>query len=496
MRVLFVASECFPYLKTGGLADVIAALPAALHALGMDVRILLPGYPGLADRLRAVHTVRVLPDLPGGPPARLLTGLGEDDITFYVLDAPSFFARDGNPYLGPDGRDWPDNHLRFGALSKAAAQIGWDGDGEGWRPDVVHAHDWQAGLTPAFLALGNRPRPASILTVHNLAFQGLFPPDTLHELDLPLASFSMHGMEFHGKLGFLKAGLYYADRLTTVSPTYAREIQGPEMGFGLDGLLRGRAADLVGILNGVDVRHWDPATDRLIGTRYDANRLDAKAENKAGLQQAFGLRQRPDALVFGLVSRLTHQKGIDLLLQALPRLLELGGQLVILGTGSPDIEEPLAAAARDHAGHIGLARTYDETLSHRIQAGADVTLVPSRFEPCGLTQMYALRYGTLPLVSEVGGLADTVVNVTEGTLADGTATGFVFEPVELAPLLQALDRAATLWSQPELWRRVQHSAMSRDVGWASSARQYAALYRQVRAEAPGRSSDQPMPMHR
>lgn len=484
MRILFVASECYPYVKTGGLADVVAALPPALKALGLDVRLLLPGYPAVLERLgvmRALRDLRGMPGLPPETPVQLLSSLGEDDIPVYVLDAPALYARPGTIYLGPDGKDWPDNHLRFGALGRTAALLGLDGDGAGWRPQVLHAHDWQAGLAAAHLRhpvwpFVGRPRPATVFTIHNLAFQGLFPPATVPLLGLPWTDFTPEGLEFHGKLGFLKAGLVYSDRLTTVSPTYAREIQGPEMGFGLDGVLRARAGDLTGILNGVDTRYWDPAADAHLAAAYDAAHLDGKAANKRALQLAFGLTPDPAAPLFAIVSRLTHQKGIDLVMQALPRLLAQGGQLAVLGTGSRELEAAISAAAAANPGRVGVNLAYDEGLSHRVQAGADVLMVPSRFEPCGLTQMYALRYGTLPLVSHVGGLADTVTDVTESSLADGSATGFVFAPVQVGALVQAIDRALALYQRPALWRQVQVSAMGRDVGWEASARAYADLY--------------------
>lgn len=485
MRVLFVTPECFPYVKTGGLADVSAALPAALRDLGIDIRLLLPGYPGVLDRLRVMRGARPLPGLPGLPPespARLLASVGEDELPVYALDAPSFYARDGSPYQDAQGQDWPDNHLRFGALSKAAALIGLDGDGEGWTPDIVHAHDWQTGLTAAYLRFDaglTRRHPASVFTIHNLAFQGLFPASALPKLGLPADAWDLDGVEFWGQVGFLKAGISYADRITTVSPTYAAEIQGPELGFGLDGLLRHRAARLTGILNGVDTRHWDPARDRLIEYPYDAGALEAKAANKAGVRAAFGLDDTAPGPLFAMVSRLTEQKGVDLLLASLPRLIGQGGQLAVLGTGGRATEAALREAVRDHPGRIGLVLAYDEALAHRVQAGADVVLVPSRFEPCGLTQMYGLRYGTLPLVSRVGGLADTVADVTERDVLDGRATGFVFHPVTAEALGQALDRAFALWRRPDLWRRVQRNAMARDVGWAGSARRYAALYQEL-----------------
>lgn len=509
MRVLFVASECYPYVKTGGLADVVAALPPALRRLGLDVRTLLPGFPGVLDRLEQFRRVRLLRDLPGlasGQTARLLSACGTDGVPLYILDAPSLFAREGNPYLGPDGRDWPDNALRYAALARAAALLARDGDGlitgrtsaataadgRGWVPQILHGHDWQAGLLPVYAAsLMPEVRPASVFTIHNLAFQGLFPPEMLGPLGLDPALMVPDGFEFYGKVGFMKAGLRFADRLTTVSPTYAAEIRGPELGFGLDGLLRQRADRLTGILNGVDLEQWNPATDSLITARYDAGTLDDKASNKLALQQRFGLRPDAAAPLFAVVSRLTEQKGIDLIVQCLPSILTGGGQLVVLGTGDPTLEAALAGAAGQSPDCCGLVRAYDEELSHLIQAGADLLLVPSRFEPCGLTQMYALRYGTLPLVSQVGGLADTVTDVTEASLADNSATGFVFSPVGAQPLQFAIDQALALWRRPALWRQVQRNGMGCDLGWAGSAARYAALYQELTGRPPRRRPSRP-----
>jgi len=479
MRVLFVTSECYPYVKTGGLGDVSAALPVALRAIGADVRLLMPAYPAFLDAMTVERTVWSLPRLPGldeASPGRLLAARTAEGVPAYLVDAPTLYARAGNPYLDASGRDWADNAARFAALGKVAALMAGHGDGAGWWPDVVHGHDWQAGLVPAYLVFSGRPRPATVTTIHNLAFQGLYPTTLMDDLQLPQESFSMHGLEFHNQIGFLKAGLFYSDRLTTVSPTYAAEIQGPEFGFGLDGLLRTRAADLSGILNGVDYRLWDPVHDPLIAARYGAGDLSGKDACKADLQDAFGLERRPDAPLFAVVSRLTDQKGIDLVVEALPRLVHLGGQLAVLGTGSKEIEAALTRAAQTYAGTVGLRLAYDEALSHRLQAGADVLMVPSRFEPCGLTQMYALRYGTLPLVTRVGGLADTVVDTTERSLEDGTATGFVFGDVSPTGMLRTIERATALWNRRDLWRRVQRAAMARDFGWERSAVRYLELY--------------------
>ncbi len=479
VRVLFVTSECYPLIKTGGLADVAGALPLALGALGGEVRVLLPAYPGVLDQLGEVEAGAPIADLFGGE-GRLLSGRTADKLEVIALEAAHLYDRPGNPYLGPDGRDWPDNHLRFAALAWVGSRIGL-GELGAWRPELVHGHDWQAGLAPAYLSFAGGPRPATVMTIHNLAFPGLFPAAHLASLRLPTASFTVEGLEYYGQISFLKAGLHYADRLTTVSPTYAREIRTPAQGMGFDGLLRRRAADLAGIVNGIDAAVWDPAADPRSEALYDAARLDVKAVNKQALQRRLGLNPRRDALLFCVVSRLTAQKGLDLLLEALPGLLAAGGQLAMLGSGDPALEVGWRAAALRYAGDVGVVFGYDEPLSHLLQAGADAIIIPSRFEPCGLTQLYGLRYGTLPIVARVGGLVDTVIDANEAALADGVATGFQFAPVSAEALGFALERAFELYRQPERWQAVQRRAMTRKVDWSAPARAYLQLYRELLA---------------
>lgn len=477
MQVLFVAPECYPLIKTGGLADVAGALPLALARLGWDVRVLLPAFPGVVGRLEDMEHAGAVPDLFGGP-GTLVHGRTDGGLAVLALEAAHLYDRPGNPYLGPDGRNWPDNHLRFAALCWAASRIGLGALGA-WRPDLVHAHDWQAGLAPAYLTFAGAPRPRTVFTVHNLAFPGLFPAALLSDLRLPPASFTVGGLEYHGWISFLKAGLQYADRITTVSPTYAREIRTPAQGMGFDGVLRSRARVLSGIVNGIDDEVWDPARDPHLEAPYGVRRLKAKAPNKRALQRRFGLEPRPDAPLFGVVSRLTAQKGLDLLLDALPVLLAGGGQLALLGAGDSELERGVGTAARVHPGRIGAVIGYDEPLSHLMQAGADAIVVPSRFEPCGLTQLYGLRYGALPIVARVGGLADTVIDANEAALADGVATGFQFAPVTVEALGFALERAFELYRAPARWQAVQRRAMTRKVDWSGPAAAYDALYREV-----------------
>jgi starch synthase len=357
-----------------------------------------------------------------------------------------------------------------------------EGVDAGWIAQVVHAHDWHAGLAPAYLAYSRAAgtsQAASVFTVHNLAYQGLFPPSAFAGLGLPNEAYALHGVEFHDQLSFMKAALHFADRVTTVSPTYAREIQSPELGCGLDGVLRSRSAVLSGILNGVDDAVWNPDQDAAIVRPYSAERVAGKAACKAALQQECGLQVQTDAPLFTVVSRLTEQKGLNLVAEVVPAIIERGGQLVVLGNGDAALEAAFARAAAAHPRHVAVRQGYDEALSHRIFAASDVTLVPSRFEPCGLTQLYALRYGSLPLVRRTGGLADTVVDCTLEDLADERATGFVFERFEAADLTRALRRAFTLWARPRDWRAVRRCAMAQRFGWDTAAASYLALYRSL-----------------
>jgi starch synthase len=474
LRVLSVTSEVFPLVKTGGLADVAGALPAALAAEGVDVRTLVPGYPAVMQRLERSEAVLDIPDLFGAR-AHLLSAHG-DGLELLVLDAPHLYARPGNPYVGPTGADWPDNAFRFGALGRVAADVG-RGAVAGYVPDVVHAHDWQAALAPAFLHYSGGPRPATVLTVHNLAFQGQFPAELLLPLGLPPQAWSVDGVEYYGTLGFLKAGLQFADRITTVSPTYALEIRSPAQGMGLDGLLRARGDAVSGILNGIDTAVWDPARDTHLEATYDIRRLRNRPRNKAALQRRLGLAENPQALLVGVISRLSWQKGLDLLPPALPGLVGAGAQLALLGSGDAAIEAALASAASTHRGAVGCVFGYDEGFAHLIQAGADAILVPSRFEPCGLTQLCALRYGAVPVVARVGGLADTVIDASPMALAAGVASGVQFGPVTGEALDAALHRTLDLWRDAAHWTTMQKNGMRTDVSWTRPAAAYARLYR-------------------
>ena len=473
MNILSVASEVFPLVKTGGLADVAGALPAALAKQDVDVITLMPGYPAVIKALENFEIAYASDNLFGGA-ARLLWARAKE-LDLFVLDAPHLYDRPGNPYLGPDGKDWPDNSKRFAALSLIAAEIG-RGAVADFIPDIIHAHDWQAGLVPAYVRYGGGPK--TVITVHNLAFQGHFPASIFGTLGLPPKAFGIDGVEYFGGVGYLKAGLQCADAITTVSPTYAREILTVEDGMGLDGLLRARSNVVHGIVNGIDTDIWNPSNDASITQSYTAKQLAKRQTNKRAIEKRFGL-ETGDGLLYCIVSRLTLQKGMDLVAEALPMLVELGGRLAILGSGDAALEGTLKAATVDYPGRVGIATTYDEPLSHLLQAGSDAILIPSRFEPCGLTQLYGLHYGCVPVVARVGGLADTIIDANDAALSAGVASGIQFAPVTQEALEHAMQRTAMLYADKTAWISLQQAGMKADVSWTRSAARYAELYRSL-----------------
>lgn len=448
-----------------------------MRELGEEVRIALPAYPALKELSQSGQVVHEYDEMFGGS-ARLVAVRAEQ-LAFFLLDAPHLFDRPGNIYLNNSGRDWDDNHMRFGALCKASTDIAL-GALSDWRPDIVHAHDWQAGLVPLLLKMADRSdTPPSVMTIHNIAFQGLFDWTNKDLFGVPDEYFTSEGSEYYGQFGFLKAGLAFCDKITTVSPTYARELLTAEFGMGLDGLLRARSNDLTGILNGIDLDVWNPKTDPALAAPYSVHNRTGKAKNRAAVEERFGLHSDPASPLFCVISRLTEQKGLDLLLEAVPHLIAQGGRLALLGSGHDYLEAGFAQAQRDHPGKVGAIIGYDEPLSHLMQGGSDAILIPSRFEPCGLTQLYGLRYGTLPVVARTGGLADTVIDANPTNLKSRSATGFLMEPDSLDDLRNAVTRACELHARPRTWRSMMGTAMRYPVGWDQSAPGYLDLYREI-----------------
>ncbi|HEY3247928.1 MAG TPA: glycogen synthase GlgA [bacterium] len=483
MRVLFCTSEAVPFAKTGGLADVSGALPPALAAAGCDVRVVLPRYGSvpLSDLRRAGSVEGQVAGTPLS--GTMYEGrLPAGDVPVWLVDRPDYFDR---PALyGEEGRDYPDNLARFTFFTRAV--LAWAA-AQAWQPDVIHCHDWQAALIPAIIAAGQAAPAATVLTIHNLAYQGLFPAAEFPVTGLPPSLFTMTGMEFWGQVNVLKGGLVFATLLSTVSETYAKEIQTPEYGAGLDGVLRDRRADLFGILNGVDYRAWDPAVDPLIPARYSTADLRGKADCKRALQEEFGLRADPRAPVIGMVTRLVDQKGLDLVAAAIDEFLAAGAQFVLLGTGEPVYHQRFADFAASHQDQVGVRLGFDNRLAHWIEAGADMFLMPSRYEPSGLNQLYSLRYGTVPVVRRTGGLADSIIDATPAALADGTANGFVFDDATPAALLAAVRRALAAFADPAVWARIVGAGMRADFSWAKAAAQYRRLYElAVSRHAPAR----------
>lgn len=480
LAVLGVTSEIYPLVKTGGLADVAGALPAALAEQGVQVRTLVPGYPAVMARAGKAKALRRYADLFGV--AATLRAASVDGLDLLILDAPGFFDRDGGPYGDKEGRDWPDNWQRFAALSWVAADIAGQGIG-GWRPALVHAHDWQAAMAAAYMRYGTARDVPSVVTIHNLAFQGRFGAEIFGALDLPPEAWDMEGVEYYGGVGFLKGGLASASAITTVSPTYAQEIMGPRDGMGLDGLINARGPHVHGILNGIDPAAWNPATDPLIAAPFSVRSLAARAANRQVLETRFGL-DHDTAPLFVIVSRLTWQKGMDLMVDAVDALVAAGGKLAVLGAGDQPLEHAFLAAMERHKGRVGVQIGYDEPLAHLFQAGGDAILIPSRFEPCGLTQLYGLRYGCVPVVARVGGLADTVIDANEAAVTSGSATGVVFAPDDAHALQRAIARTIALHRQRETWQGMQKAGMHADFSWTRSAARYAALFRDLVQATP------------
>jgi starch synthase len=472
-RVLFASSEAYPLAKTGGLGDVAGALPAALARLGIDIRLILPGYLSALDIAR---DKRVLSSLPGG--GRLILGrMPNTGLPIYLLDRPDLFRRSGGLYQDNERQDWPDNHMRYGAFCDAVVHIALHGDGYGWCPDLVHANDWHTALVPARLALENSHRPPTVFTIHNLAFQGSFPLTAADDLGLSPSMLTPEGAEFYGQFSFLKAGIRYSDRLTTVSPRYAREILTPEYGAGLDGVMRSRADDLIGILNGVDYAVWDPANDHELQACYSIHQMAGKGACKTAIQDELGLERSDNIPLVSFTNRLTHQKMADVLLEAVPALMKQSIQLVVHGEGDQSLEGAFLAASRDRPMEMIARIGYQESLAHRLLAGSDIVLTPARFEPCGLTTMFAMRYGSPPVARSVGGLTDTIIDFANAHPEE--ATGYTFAEPTVGELTACVGRACEGFRDKTAWRTIQRNGMRRDFSWDGAARQYAAIYRDL-----------------
>jgi starch synthase len=475
IQVLSVASEAYPLVKTGGLADVVGALPAALAPYDVRLTSLIPGYPAVMKALEGSQVLHRYKDLLGVE-ARLVSAIA-GGLELIVLDAPALFARDGGPYSDPKGKDWPDNWLRFGALGRAAADI-VQGAATDLHPELLHTHDWQGAMAAAYLRFAKNAAVPSVVTVHNLAFPGYFPAKVFSALGLPPEAFAVEGVEYFDGVGFLKAGLWAADAIITVSPTYAEQMRDPAFGMGFEGLLTTRRDHVSGILNGIDTAIWNPATDSDLASTYDASMLHRRALNRRAIESEFGLNAG-DGPLFCVVSRLTTQKGMDVLAALADELVAMGGRMAVLGTGDAKLEAAFEAAAARHPGRFGVRIGYDERLSHRLQGGADAIVIPSRFEPCGLTQLYGLRYGCVPVAARTGGLADTIIDANEAALAAGVATGFLFDEVTPEGLTHAIRRAISLFGDRAAWRVMQKRGMKADFSWTRSGRHYAELYKRL-----------------
>ena len=479
MNILFASSEVYPLIKTGGLADVAYNLPRALKSLHHSVRVIMPAYQSVLNQLDHKYKIIKSFQLEQYSVRILETQIAPSGLTLWLVDCPPYFDRPGNPYVNEQGQDWADNALRFGLFCKVAALIAVNQIDLKWRADIVHCNDWQTGLVPVYLDEFKR-RPKTIFTIHNLAYQGLFPYSSFQQLGLPNHLWSYEKLEYYGQLSFIKGGLVFADKINTVSPSYAKEILTPEFACGLEGLLRYRQKDLIGILNGIDGKDWNPDKDIYLSTSYSIKTLSDKIKNKASLQKQCYfpqlLTQQKKPLLLGMVSRLSEQKGLDLLLDSMTELIKLPIQLVILGSGEAHYEMALTQLAQHYPDRIHITIGYDEALAHRIIAGSDVFLMPSQYEPCGLTQLYSLRYGTLPLVRSVGGLADTVSDVTDETIENKTANGFSFNDATALVLQSTIERALLLFENKPLWETLQYRGMQQDFSWKKSAKRYLQLY--------------------
>ena len=483
-KVLFATGEATPLIKTGGLGDVSGSLPAALTQQGQDVRVIMPAYRPVLGKLTDL-SIAGLVHINESVVVRLLEGtFPGTKLKLWLVDSPAHFDRNGGPYNDEDGNDWSDNAERFTVFARAVEQIALGKLDLNWQPDVVHCNDWQTGLIPPLLSL-HKERPATVFTIHNLAYQGNYDLGTFDYLkdnfNIPGEFWTLHGMEFHGMFSFMKGGLMFSDMINTVSPTYAKEICTEAFGNGMEGLLQHRADRLRGILNGIDYKQWNPANDPLIDYKFTEKKLQGKYLNKQKLQENFNLPQNDSTPLIGMVGRLVEQKGIDLALDIIPGLVENHGiQLALLGSGHKEIEESFQSLAAKYPYNVGVNIGFSEPLAHQIEAGSDMFLMPSRYEPCGLNQIYSLKYGAVPVVRHTGGLADTVVHTNEKTLNDGTASGFVFHNPEPGELYSAMEQALGYFHNKDAWVQIMQNGMTADYSWSQSAKAYIDLFQEAR----------------
>ncbi|MCB1462231.1 MAG: glycogen synthase GlgA [Nitratireductor sp.] len=475
MKVLSVASEMFPIVKTGGLADVVGSLPGAMAPLGVETRTVLPGYPSVLKRCKRAKQIAELNQVIGETVTLLEAKV--DGLAILIVRHPSLFERDSGPYTDQHGTDYADNWRRFAVFSKAVAMIA-TGAIPGYRPDIVHCHDWQAAMVLTYLRYGDTPAPPGVLTIHNIAFQGQFAAQVFGELDLPASAWSLEGVEYYGGVGFLKAGLQMADAITTVSPTYAKEIRSHEFGMGLEGLIKTRAGAVSGIVNGIDTEIWNPGTDPALAANFDARKLKNRSANREAVCARLGLRT-DNGLLIAVITRLTWQKGMDLVAEAVDGIVASGASLAILGSGDRGLEDAFRGAAERHPGRVAIEIGYDEKLAHLMQGGCDAILIPSRFEPCGLTQLCGLHYGCVPIVGHTGGLADTVIDGNLAAMAAGVATGFHIAPLSAGTIVEAVELAGAAHADKAAWKKLVKNGMATDVSWNASASRYLDLYRSL-----------------
>lgn len=477
LKILYASSEVYPLMKTGGLADVAQSLPATLHAMGSDIRIIMPNYGSINSASSDEKTIAQF-EVGGEKITLIETHISKTRVPVILVDCPTWFGREGNPYLDSKGIAWTDNAQRFAMFSKVVSLVAQNKTGLAWKPNIVHCNDWQTGLTLTLLKHAGIDK-GLVFTIHNIAYQGVFPRSDFVSLQLPEELWSIETLEYYGQMSFLKGGIVSCNQLNTVSPKFAEEIQTSEYGFGMDGLLKSNSDKLRGIINGVDLKEWSPKEDSFLSYRYGIQDLQIKSKNKLELQERFGLTVDVKIPLFASITRLVEQKGVDLIIDILDKLLALDVQFIILGSGEEKIEKKLRNFAQRNKKKLHAEIRYDESLAHKLTAAADIYLMPSRFEPCGLNQMYSQLYGTVPIVRNSGGLADTVINYTKGQQGINAATGFMFEKCESNEFFKVINQALDCYKNVSLWKQLQINGMQQDFSWQTSSKNYISMYEEA-----------------